>query len=160
MALSRTTTSPTQEDSFEKEVEMREQQLPTSPSEHSKEGLKGAPADEISNEEGGTWVTGLSLFTILGAICLVCFLMLLDTSIIVTAIPQITTDFHSLQDVGWYGSAYQLSRCVPYLEFDCEITEIGISATLLPLTGKLYMNFDSKVSKYISTVKILTCNIG
>ena len=160
MALSRTTTPPTQEGSFEKDAEMREQQLPTSPSENPKEDLKEAPADGISNEEGGTWVTGLSLFTILGAICLVCFLMLLDTSIIVTAVPQITTNFHSLQDVGWYGSAYQLSRCVPCLEFDCELTKIGISATLLPLTGKLYVNFDSKVSKYISIVKILPCNIG
>ncbi|KAK0516386.1 hypothetical protein JMJ35_000989 [Cladonia borealis] len=127
MALSGTTTPPTQEDPSEKEVETREQQLPTSPSEKSKDDLKEAPADGIPDEEGGTWVTGLSLFTILGAICLVCFLMLLDTSIIVTAVPQITTKFHSLQDVGWYGSAYQLS-----------------SATLLPLTGKLYMNFDSK----------------
>lgn len=27
------------------------------------------------------------------------------------AIPQITNDFHSLPDVGWYGSAYTLSSC-------------------------------------------------
>lgn len=25
------------------------------------------------------------------------------------AIPQITTDFHSLADIGWYGGAYQLA---------------------------------------------------
>lgn len=139
---------------------MREQQTSTSPSENSKEDLKEAPADGVSNEEGGTWVTGLSLFTILGAICLVCFLMLLDTSIIVTAIPQITTDFHSLQDVGWYGSAYQLSRYVPCLGFDCELTKIGISAALLPLTGNVYVNFDSKVSRYTSIVEALTRNIS
>lgn len=113
MALSETTTAPLQEDSFEKEVEMKEQQLPASPSETSREDPKETAAEGFPDDEGGTWVTGLSLFTILGAICLVCFLMLLDTSIIVTAVPQITTDFHSLQDVGWYGSAYQLSRCVP-----------------------------------------------
>ncbi len=160
MALSITTTSPTREDFFEKEEAKREHQSSTSPSEDSKEDPKEAPADGVPNEEGGTWVTGLSLFTILGAICLVCFLMLLDTSIIVTAVPQITTDFHSLQDVGWYGSAYQLSRYVPCLEFDCELTETGISAALLPLTGNLYVNFDSKVSRYISIVKALTCNIG
>ena len=158
MALSRTTTPPIQEDPSEKEVQMMEQQLPTSPSVNSKEDLKEAPADGIPNEEGGIWVTGLSLFTILGAICLVCFLMLLDTSIIVTAVPQITTDFHSLQDVGWYGSAYQLSRWALCLVFDCETTKIGTSAALLPLTGKLYVNFDSKVSRYISIVKALICN--
>ena len=154
MALSRTAASPTREDSSEKEAEMREQRFPASPSETSKEDLEETPADGISNE-GGTWVTGLALFTILGAICLVCFLMLLDTSIIVTAIPQITTDFHSLQDVGWYGSAYQLSRCVPCLESDCGLTKVGESAALLPLTGNLYVNFDSKVSRSISIVEAL-----
>jgi len=121
MASSTMTTSPLREHSFEKEEKMREQQVSTSPSEDSKEDPKEAPADGVPDGEGGTWVTGLPLFTILGAICLVCFLMLLDTSIIVTAIPQITSDFHSLQDVGWYGSAYQLSRCVLCLEFDCEL---------------------------------------
>jgi hypothetical protein len=28
----------------------------------------------------------------------------LDNSIIATAIPKITDQFHSLEDVGWYGS--------------------------------------------------------
>jgi hypothetical protein len=73
------------------------------------------------------WVSGFKLFTIMTGITLVCLLFLLDTSIIVTAciealhilfaaknlsqaIPRITNDFHSLPDVGWYGSAYMLSR--------------------------------------------------
>lgn len=34
-----------------------------------------------------------------------------DTSIISTAIPQITNEFNSLEDVGWYGSAYFLTTC-------------------------------------------------
>ena len=29
-----------------------------------------------------------------------------DQTILGTAVPQITNDFHSLQDVGWYASAY------------------------------------------------------
>ncbi|KAL4925326.1 major facilitator superfamily domain-containing protein [Aspergillus undulatus] len=33
---------------------------------------------------------------------------MLDSSIVATAIPQITSRFNSLLDVGWYGSAYQL----------------------------------------------------
>jgi hypothetical protein len=28
------------------------------------------------------------------------------------AIPRITSDFHSLTDVGWYGTAYLLSKFV------------------------------------------------
>jgi len=34
-----------------------------------------------------------------------------DQNIISTAIPRITDDFHSLDDVGWYGSAYLLTMC-------------------------------------------------
>lgn len=34
-----------------------------------------------------------------------------DRTIIATAIPTITDDFHSLGDVGWYGSAYMLAAC-------------------------------------------------
>jgi MFS family permease len=33
----------------------------------------------------------------------------LDNTIIATAIPRITDDFHALADVGWYGSAYLLT---------------------------------------------------
>lgn len=56
------------------------------------------------------WVSGIKLLNIVTAVTLVCLLMLLDSSIIVTAVPRITSDFHSLPDVGWYGSAYQLAR--------------------------------------------------
>ncbi len=34
-----------------------------------------------------------------------------DTTIIATAIPRITEQFHSIEDVGWYGSAYFLTSC-------------------------------------------------
>ncbi|KAF2812286.1 MFS general substrate transporter [Mytilinidion resinicola] len=53
--------------------------------------------------------------------------MLLDVVIIVTAIPSITDAFHSLPDVGWYGGAYTLA-----------------SASLQPMTGKLYTYFRLK----------------
>jgi hypothetical protein len=55
------------------------------------------------------WVSGFKLLPIITAITLGCFLMLLDTSIIATATPRITSDFHSLLDVGWYGASYQLA---------------------------------------------------
>lgn len=34
-----------------------------------------------------------------------------DQNIISTAIPKITDEFHSLDDIGWYGSAYLLTTC-------------------------------------------------
>ncbi|EME45094.1 hypothetical protein DOTSEDRAFT_149923 [Dothistroma septosporum NZE10] len=45
------------------------------------------------------------------AILLAVFLMALDRTIIATAVPQITNDFHSLDDIGWYASAYMLTAC-------------------------------------------------
>ncbi|RYP57543.1 hypothetical protein DL770_010646 [Monosporascus sp. CRB-9-2] len=39
------------------------------------------------------------------------FCVALDNTIISTAIPQITNEFHSLDDVGWYGSAFFLTQC-------------------------------------------------
>ncbi|KAF5590109.1 major facilitator superfamily transporter [Fusarium subglutinans] len=56
-----------------------------------------------------SYVEGLPLVLVMGAVSIASFLALLDTSIIATAIPQITSDFHSLKDISWYGSAYQLS---------------------------------------------------
>ncbi|TKA30193.1 hypothetical protein B0A54_15387 [Friedmanniomyces endolithicus] len=45
------------------------------------------------------------------AILLAVFLIALDRTIIATAIPKITDEFHSLNDIGWYGSAFMLTTC-------------------------------------------------
>ncbi|KAJ8068336.1 hypothetical protein OCU04_003898 [Sclerotinia nivalis] len=58
------------------------------------------------------WAHGFQLWAIMVAVSLVLFLMLLDGTIIVAAVPRITDDFHSLNDIGWYGAAYQLGRYV------------------------------------------------
>lgn len=39
------------------------------------------------------------------------FLVALDRTIIATAIPRITDQFHSINDIGWYGSSYLLTAC-------------------------------------------------
>lgn len=54
--------------------------------------------------DGSEYPTGLKLTLITIALCLGVFLMALDNSIIATAIPHITDQFNSLNDVGWYGS--------------------------------------------------------
>lgn len=51
------------------------------------------------------------LLPILASIFLVIFLSALDRLIIGIAIPSITNEFNSLDDVGWYGSAYLLTSC-------------------------------------------------
>jgi hypothetical protein len=50
---------------------------------------------------------GITLF----ALFISLFCVALDSTIIATAIPRITDQFHSLQDVGWYGSSYLLTKC-------------------------------------------------
>ncbi|KAL3481470.1 major facilitator superfamily-domain-containing protein [Aspergillus californicus] len=70
---------------------------------------------------------GFAVVATLVALTLTSYLVLLDTSIVSTAIPMITSDFHSLNDVGWYGTAYLLTNC-----------------SLQPLTGKLYTYFNIK----------------
>lgn len=44
-------------------------------------------------------------------------IVLQDTTVLATAIPKITTRFHSLDDVGWYGSSYLFSTCAVQLQF-------------------------------------------
>jgi MFS family permease len=61
------------------------------------------------------------------ALVLSIFLCSLDLTIIATAIPKITKDLHSLEDVGWYGSAFLLTV-----------------ATTQSFWGKLYKYFDLK----------------
>ncbi|KAJ7123207.1 MFS transporter [Mycena epipterygia] len=60
---------------------------------------------------------GLKLFLITIALCLSVFLVALDNTIIATAIPKITDQFKSLDDVGWYGSAYLLTTAAFQLLF-------------------------------------------
>ncbi|KAF3911077.1 hypothetical protein AA313_de0205070 [Arthrobotrys entomopaga] len=78
-----------------------------------------APIDDERNELEKTqtveslheYPTAWKLAVISIALCLSVFCMALDNTIIATAIPKITDHFKSLDDVGWYGSAYMLTTC-------------------------------------------------
>ncbi|KLP01235.1 Uncharacterized protein LW94_7919 [Fusarium fujikuroi] len=93
----------------------------------SPNGHVSSATEDASTQLETSYVEGLPLLLVMGAVSIASFLVLLDTSIIATAIPQITSDFHSLKDISWYGSAYQLS-----------------SAVIQPLVGKLYTQFSLK----------------
>ncbi|KFY33399.1 hypothetical protein V494_07663 [Pseudogymnoascus sp. VKM F-4513 (FW-928)] len=91
--------------------------------EKEKELSTDKPEDEQLN------ISGLQRALIIAPVTLVYFLVMLDGSIISTAIPQITDDFNSVLDIGWYGSAYQLA-----------------SSAFVPLAGKIYTFFPTKWS--------------
>ncbi|KAH7303301.1 major facilitator superfamily domain-containing protein [Stachybotrys elegans] len=111
-----------------------DQELPENNIISSGNAVNSSPQDQEKQSSSGStndlepeWLTGLPLLTLMVALSIVMFLALLDGSIIGTATPRITSDFHSLGDIGWYGSAYQLA-----------------SAAVQPLTGKIYVMLDQK----------------
>ncbi|KAK3988686.1 MFS transporter [Cladorrhinum sp. PSN332] len=69
------------------------------------------------------------------ALCISVFLMALDQSIIATAIPKITGRFNSIEDVGWYGSAYLLTTAALQLQFGKLYTFLSIKWTFLGAIG-------------------------
>ncbi|KAF5984804.1 putative DHA14-like major facilitator [Fusarium bulbicola] len=79
--------------------------------------------------------SGLRLTSLIIGLCLAVLLVALDNTIIATAIPRISDDFKSLDDIGWYGSSYLLTTCSFQLLF-----------------GKLYTLFDIKWVFIIATV--------
>ncbi|KAJ5604494.1 hypothetical protein N7510_009648 [Penicillium lagena] len=55
--------------------------------------------------------------TIMLSLYVAMFLVSLDRLIVATATPQITDHFHSLGDIGWYGSAYMLTASASQLVY-------------------------------------------
>ncbi len=85
----------------------------------------GATATET--EDDSKYLTGTKLASLTFGLATATFVVALDNTIIATAIPRITTDFHALNDVGWYGSSYLLT-----------------TTSLQPSFGKIYTYFDVK----------------
>jgi MFS family permease len=69
-----------------------------------------------------------------------------DNTIIATAIPRITDQFHAINDVGWYGAAYLLATCALQLIY-----------------GKLYTFYSIKwiylVAIFLFEVGSLVCGV-
>lgn len=63
-----------------------------------------------------------------------------DRMIIATAIPDISNEFHSIEDIGWYGSAYMLT-----------------AAIFNPLFGRIYHRYSTK---WVFLVSILVFEVG
>ncbi|PYH39853.1 MDR family MFS transporter [Aspergillus neoniger CBS 115656] len=61
--------------------------------------------------------SGIKSYLAVATLCLAIFLVTLDSTIIATAMPYISDDFHSLGDVGWYSSVYTMVICTTQLLF-------------------------------------------
>ena len=108
-----------------------------------------APLEAQVHEESKTtpnsiddYLQSWRLATVILSLCLGTFLVSLDTNVIVVAVPKVTSDFNSLGDLAWYGSAYLLSITA------CQTT-----------WGKLYKYFDTK-STYVVCVAIFEGSVN
>ncbi|RMZ86050.1 hypothetical protein DV737_g147, partial [Chaetothyriales sp. CBS 132003] len=83
---------------------------------------------EAKNDEQPR-LTGLPLYALLLSMLLLIFIVVLDITIVSTAVPRITDEFHTISDIGWYGSAYLISQC-----------------SVQPLSGRIFSFFPFKAS--------------
>ncbi|KAJ7063877.1 MFS transporter [Mycena amicta] len=96
--------------------------------DHVDEKQPRAPDKEDQAVDGSQddYPHGLKLGLLMGALCLSVFLVALDTTISSTATPRITDEFHSLDDIIWYGSVYPLATASAQLLFGKFYTFVSI----------------------------------
>ena len=102
-------------------------------------GSSGSDSDKVHvvqekaehDEDEIEYPSGLKLAVVSASLCLAVFLMALDNTIIATAIPKITDEFQSLDDIGWYASSYLLTTCALQLFFGKLYTFYSIKWTFI-----------------------------
>ncbi|KAF2014457.1 putative aflatoxin efflux pump [Aaosphaeria arxii CBS 175.79] len=90
----------------EKSPPVRASQEGSRPPSLAKEAIVQAakPEEHQYPSMAKTWIIMISLYIAM-------FLIALDKTILATAVPRITDEFHSLKDISWYVSAYMLTLC-------------------------------------------------
>ncbi|KAI0839334.1 MFS general substrate transporter [Hypoxylon sp. FL0890] len=73
-------------------------------------------------------MTGWPFYVTVASVTLAVLLMAFNATAVGTAIPAITSEFNTVNDVGWYSSAYLIANCI-----------------MVPFVGKLYSIFPLKV---------------
>jgi len=108
MGVDSSTTIASQAFQTSTDMQSEKSSFPPTSSQSSKTKLDGLtePSDVTPSEAPTEYPTGFRRATIVVALVLAQFLGTLDLTILATAIPRITDEFHSLDDVGWYGSVF------------------------------------------------------
>ncbi|QSZ33261.1 hypothetical protein DSL72_002849 [Monilinia vaccinii-corymbosi] len=100
------------------DTELEKSVAPSVDDSSSREKNNGADGSneengEVTNngqeEDGLEYPKAFAMVMIVAALSLSMFLVALDMTIVATAIPKITDQFHGLDLVGWYGSAFFLT---------------------------------------------------
>ncbi|KAF5866589.1 hypothetical protein ETB97_011474 [Aspergillus alliaceus] len=95
--------------------------------EDSKSDIEGPIEKEVATASEPQYPSLAKAIIVILALYLAVFLVALDQTIIGVAIPKITNQFKSLEDIAWYGSAYFLT-----------------STALQPSYGRIYKIFSVK----------------
>ena len=118
-----------------------------SPPLPTKEDVESQHEPVLSTDDDMDYPHGVRLVGIVLALIVSVFLVALDMTIVATAIPKITDQFHSLDDVAWYGSAFFLTL-----------------ASFQSTWGKIYRYFPLKISFlsaiFIFEVGSLICGVA
>jgi MFS family permease len=111
---------------------------------HNLEPSRNQEAQSITSAQHDSgspqYPRGIRLFLITTGLLLSMFVAAVDSTIISTAIPSITTEFGTISDIAWYGSAY-----------------IVMQAAWQPVWGKAYHYFPLKTAFLLS---ILVFEVG
>lgn len=78
--------------------------------------LQASPSSDTCRSDGddGTvdehkYLSPIGVLSLMVGLGVSAFLLALDSTVLSTALPRITSHFHSIEDIGWYGSAYFLT---------------------------------------------------
>ena len=91
-----------------KDVEPIEKPIPPEQGEQE-------PPLELSRAQSATYPPYRTVIPVMVSLFLSIFLVSLDRTIIGVAIPTLSNQFHSFDDIGWYGSAYLMTTCASQL---------------------------------------------
>lgn len=86
------------------------------------------PQDDHKDVDDKTFnPRSLQFLTVMTGMYMSVFLVALDRTIVAVAVPAMTNDFHSISDIGWYGSSYMLT-----------------AACFNPIFGRIYQLYSTK----------------
>lgn len=92
----------------------------------------------MTPKDGKEHISGFRLWSLILGLLFTVFIMTLDMSILATAIPYVSNAFDTIDDIGWYGSAYLVA-----------------TSSLQPLAGRIYTYFPLKAS-YLTFIAIFS----
>lgn len=99
----------------------------TEPSQIQPDVEEAQAVEKATRQDEDEFPSLKKAFSIMFCVYGIMFLGMLDRTIVATATPAITSQFDSLGDVGWYGSAYLIA-----------------GTAFVPFTGKLYRHYSPK----------------